>query len=205
VVIKEEATMKKIIIICFIVVGFLVPTFLFASSCDSEAQGYFVKFTLEEQEYNLTNGFTDIGTGEPYIILYPGVTNGDLITFFGSDVESESSVVREDLDNVVDVRARLFPHTHGIYEDDYDAATNTIHSYGELDLYVSVNSEVYLYNSTSGTITISVFGEEGDVVEGTFNVTLEGGLPPAELGDPSIVVTGEFRLKRISIEDIPDL
>ena len=108
--------MKKVIIICFTVVVFFVPAFLLASSCDSEGDGYFIKFTLEEQEYNLTYGFTDIGTGEPYVVLFAGITNGDMISFFGSSVESDSSVVREDLDNVVDVRARLYPHTQGVYE-----------------------------------------------------------------------------------------
>ena len=175
--------MKKVIIICFTVVMLFVPAFLFASSCDSEGEGYFIKFTLEEQEYNLTYGFTDIGTGEPYIVLYPGVTNGDLILFFGGSVESDSSVVREDLDNVVDVRARLYPHTQGVYEDDYDTTTNTIQSYGALVLLIIENSELYRYESSagsSGTITISVFGEEGEAVEGTFDITL--GLGPAALG-----------------------
>jgi len=195
--------MKKLIIICFTVVVFFVPLILFASSCDSEGEGYFIKFTLEGQEYNLSFGFTDIETGEPYIVLYPGVTNGDLIIFFGSNVESDSSVVREDLDNVIDVRARLFPHTPGTYEDDYDAATNSINSFCELDIYISQNSEVYLYDSTSGTTTITVFGAEGEAVEGTFNITFQGGLAPAAIGDSPITVTGEFRLKRVSWEDIP--
>ena len=193
--------MKKVIIICFTVVMLFVPAFLFASSCDSEGEGYFIKFTLEEQEYNLTYGFTDIGTGEPYIVLYPGVTNGDLILFFGGSVESDSSVVREDLDNVVDVRARLIPHTQGVYEDVYDMATNTINSYGELSLFISENSVLYLYESSSGTISISVFGEEGEAVEGTFDITL--GIAPLDLGDSSLTITGEFRLKRVSSEEIP--
>jgi len=182
---KGDKHMKKVILICFIVVGLFVPAFLFASSCDSEGEGYFIKFTLEGQEYNLTYGFTDIGTGEPYIVLLPGAgdEDGDLIRFFGSSVESDSSVVREDLDNVVDVRARLYPHTQGVYEDDYDTTTNTIQSYGALVLLIIENSELYRYESSagsSGTITISVFGEEGEAVEGTFDITL--GLGPAALG-----------------------
>lgn len=196
--------MKKLIIICFAAIMFFVPAIVFATRCDSEGEDFYVKFTLEGEEYILTFGFTDIGTGEPYVVLFAGITNGDMISFFGSSVESDSSVVREDLDDVVDVRARLYPHTQGVYEDDYDTATNTITSYGELRIYISENSEVYLYSSTSGTITISVFGEEGEAVEGTFNVTFAGGLPPAELGDSPITVTGEFRLKRVSSEEFPE-
>lgn len=194
--------MKKLIILAFSLIALFVPATIYASSCDSEGEGYFIKFTLEGQEYNLTFGFTDIGTGEPYVALFPGVTNGDLITFFGSNVESDSSVVREDLDNVIDVRARLYPHTQGVYEDDYDTAGNTIISYGELDIYISENSEIYLYNSTSGTLTITVFGEEGEAVEGTFNITFEGGIASADIGDSPLTVTGEFRLKRVPWEDI---
>ena len=198
--------MKKVIIICAIVIGLFVPAFLFASSCDSEAQGYFIKFTMEGQEYNLTYGYTDVGTGEPYAVLLPGAGDegGDLIRFFGSDVESDSTVDREDLDNVVDVReVRLYPHTQGVYEDVYDMATSSINSHGALVLQIIENSELYRYESragSSGTLTISVFGEEGEAVEGTFDITL--GLGPAALGDPSLTITGEFRLKRVSSEEI---
>ena len=198
--------MKKVIIICYILLGVFVPAFLFASSCDSEGDGYFIRFTLEGQEYNLTYGYTDVGTGEPYVVLLPGEGDegGDLIRFFGSSVESDSSVVREDLDNIVDVRARLYPHTQGVYEDVYDMVTYSVYSHGALVLQIIENSELYRYESaagSSGTITISVFGEEGEAVEGTFDITL--GLGPTALGDPSLAITGEFRLKRVSSEEIP--
>ena len=195
--------MKKFIISVFALIVLFVPATIFASSCDSEGEGFFIKFTLEEQEYILTFGFTDVGTGDPYVVLFPGVTNGDLISIFGSTVESDSSVVREDLDNVIDVRGRLYPHTQGVYEDDYDAAGNTINSYGELGIHISENSVVYLYSSTSGIITITSFGAEGEAVEGTFDITFEGGIAPASIGDSPLAVTGEFRLKRVSWEDIP--
>ena len=80
-------------------------------------------------------------------------------------------------------------------------ATNTINSYGELSLFISENSVLYLYESSSGTISISVFGEEGEAVEGTFDITL--GIAPLDLGDSSLTITGEFRLKRVSSEEIP--
>ena len=195
--------MKRLIIPLFALFVLWVPAFIFASSCDSEGADYYIKFTMDGQEYILTLGFTDVGTGDPYVVLYPGITNGDLIIFFGSNVESDSAVVREDLDNVIDMRARLYPHTMGVYEDDYNAATNTINSYGELDIYISENSDVYLYSSTSGIITISVFGAVGEAVEGTFDITFEGGIAPADIGDSPLTATGEFRLKRVPWEDIP--
>jgi hypothetical protein len=200
--------MKNVLIICIAAVVFFVPAFVLASSCGSEGddgfegEGYFIKFKEGEQEYNLTYGFSDVESGEPFAIVIPGGSAAVLIMVFASSVESDSTVVREELDDVIDVTARLYPHT-GEFEDDYDAATNSVNSFCELDIYISENSNEYLYGSTSGTVTITSFGAEGEAVEGTFSITFEGGMEPAALGDPTLDVTGEFRLKHLPLEVIP--
>ena len=201
--------MKKVIVLCFAVVMFFIPAFLFATKCDSEGEGYFIKFTLEEQEYILSFGFTDVGTGEPYTVLHPGITNGDMIAFFGSNVETDFAFVREDLDNVIDMKGRLFPHTPGVYEDDYDVAQNTINSYGEVMINVIENSQDYPYRATSGIITITSFGAVGEPVEGTFDLTFTLWLPAGDsfaplFGADSYDITGSFRVKRVAVEDIPE-
>jgi hypothetical protein len=43
----------------------------------------------------------------------------------------------------------------------------------------------------------------GEAVEGTFDIIFETDMEPAGIGDSPLSVTGEFRLKRISQEDIP--
>ena len=43
----------------------------------------------------------------------------------------------------------------------------------------------------------------GGAVEGTFDVTFVRDVGPAALGDPTLAITGDFRLLRVSEDDFP--
>jgi hypothetical protein len=194
---------KKTYMWTFTLMVLFAPAVIFASSCGSEEETFFIKYTLEGNEYVLNYGLADVRTGEPFAILDPIAANGDVISLFGSTIESDSSEVREDLENSIDVKGRLLPHTPEVYEDEYDAARNSDQSFGRLSIYIREDKAEYLYGSTSGTITVTSFGPVGEAVEGTFDIIFETDMEPAGIGDSPLSVTGEFRLKRISQEDIP--
>jgi len=62
--------------------------------------------------------------------------------------------------------------------------------------------DFYQYRATGGTLTITSFGDVGGAVEGTFDVTFTHMVPVA-LGDPTLTITGDFRLLRVSADDFP--
>jgi hypothetical protein len=59
--------MKKLFVFCFALIILLVPAFVFASSCDSAAgTEYFVKLTIEGEEYTCTFGHPNSDVDVPY-------------------------------------------------------------------------------------------------------------------------------------------
>ena len=191
--------MKRLIVLCFTVVLFLMPAYLFAASCDSAGEGYYITFTFDGEEYTLSYGYTDIESGEPFGALLTG--DIDEILFMGTSREFES--IEEPTDNVIYVIAYLHPFEEGVYVDDYDASANSIQSFGEITISVGENSNLYEYSSNSGTITVTSFGDVGEPIEGTFDLTFVGGLIPTAFGDSPEDVQGSFRVKRIAAEDVP--
>ena len=98
------------------------------------------------------------------------------------------------------VIAYLHPFEQGVYIDDYDASANSIQ---EITISVGEDSNLYEYTSSSGTITVTSFGDVGEAIEGTFDLTFVGGLMPTAFGGSPEDVIGSFRVKRIAAEDVP--
>ena len=73
--------MKKLIILCFVPLVVLIPAFLFAASCDSEGEDYYITFTMGGAEYTITFGYSDVDTGEPFAAVQPGEGEPDWIYF----------------------------------------------------------------------------------------------------------------------------
>ena len=199
--------MKKLIVLCFALLVIFVPAFLFASSCESGGEGedFYIRFTMDEQEYILTFGYSDGNTAAPVVALLHISDTQDDILIYGSNWEEggETSDIR------VDFWGPLFPYIKGEYQGDYTLAVvngfNSIYvGYGYLTIDIWDDLDWYRYNSTGGTVTITSFGDVGGAVEGTFDVTFMGGIvEPAALGDSPLDVTGDFRLLRVSEDDFP--
>jgi hypothetical protein len=206
--------MKKVIVLCFALLVYLIPAFLFASSCDSAEAEYYINFTLEGQEYSLTLGYTDVDTGDPMVVVWPSIANGEAIEFFATDVETDYVHSGEDPSNVIDIEGFLYPYTEGEYIGKYALAPNGVEEivgWGNFHLYI-IENDIYYHYVASGYLTITAFGAVGEAVEGSFDVIVNividlmeaGGFGPL-FGEDSYDITGSFRLKRFAWEDMPDL
>jgi hypothetical protein len=112
----------------------------------------------------------------------------------------------------VDFLGSLLPYIKGEYIGDYifiannGAGGNVLNSiavgYGYLSINIWDGLDGYQYRATEGTVTITSFGDVGGAVEGTFDVTFTLMVPLA-LGDPTLAITGDFRLLRVSADDFP--
>lgn len=197
--------MNKLLVICFALTLLIVPAFVFAASCDSTEDEYFIKFTFEGEEYTCSFGIPDSDIDVPYAVVTTDflaqVPEGELIEFFGSSVESVSQP--EDLDFFVRVQGYLYAETPGSYSGDY-SLTDVFNS---VWVWIYSDSTWYPYSASSGTVTVDVFNDIGGSVEGSFDATfsLSGDtIIRMELGDESQTITGTFRLERISEEDLPE-
>jgi len=207
--------MKKVIVLCFVLLVCLMPAFLFASSCDSAGAEYYINFTLEGQEYSLTLGYTDVDTGDPMVVLWPSIANGEAIGFFATDIETDYSMTGEDPSNVIDIEGSLYPFTVGEYIGKYEFAPNGVIEtvgWGNFEINIIENDVYYYYRVASGYLTTTAFGAVGEAVEGTFDITvirvidlMETGDSRPLFGEDSYDITGSFRLKRVAWEDMPDL
>lgn len=207
--------MKKVIVLCFALLVCLIPAFLFASSCDSAGAEYYINFTLEGQEYSLTIGYTDVDTGDPMVVVWPSIANGEAIEFFATDVETDYLSSGEDPSNVIDIEGFLHPYTAGEYIGKYQFSPNgVVEVVGGGNFYINIieNDIYYYYRVASGYLTITAFGAVGEAVEGTFDVVvirvidlMEAGGSGPLFGEDSYDITGSFRLKRAAWEAMPDL
>ena len=183
--------MKKLLVLCFILGVFFVPAFLFASSCDSEGEGaeYYINFTLEGVEYSCTFGFTGVET-DPFA----ADQSGGSWTFMAG-VNGETTPFGEPSGDYAWVEVYFDGSTIGTFtiaEEDFD-----------FYIWIAVGGNYYYYYTSAGTLQVTAYGEVGGAVEGTFNLTLEGGIEPAALGDSPLTITGSFRVKRIEFS-LPD-
>ena len=203
--------MKKLIVLCFVLLVILIPAFLFASSCESGGEGedFYIRFTMDEQEYLLTFGYSDDSTDAPVVALGHINDTQDVIDLFGTNWEEggDTSGI------LVDFYGSLLPYVQGEYLGDYTltgnngVGVNVLNSiyvgYGHLYINIWDDPDSYQYSTTGGTVTITSFGDVGGAVEGTFDVTFGIYLGPVALGDPTLTITGDFRLLRVSEDDFP--
>jgi hypothetical protein len=195
--------MKKLIVLCFVLLVMVIPAFLFASSCDSAGDEYYIKFTMNGQEYILTLGYTDESTDAPVVALQQISDTQYVILIYGSNWEEggDTSGI------LVDFLSSFLPYVQGEYLGDYTLeeinGLNSIYiGYGNLSLEIFDTPDLYIYRATAGTLTITSFGDVGGAVEGTFDVTITY-MPPLALGDPTMAITGDFRLLRVLANDFP--
>jgi hypothetical protein len=197
--------MKKYIFFSFILLVILIPAFLFAASCDSGGEGedFYIRFTMDGQEYILTFGYSDGSTDAPVAALQHISDTQDGIFLYGSNWEESGDTSGI----LVSFLGSLLPYIKGEYIGDYTLAViNGFNSIYVGDGYLSINIwdglDGYQYRATGGTVTFTSFGDVGGAVEGTFDVTFTIMLPAA-LGDSPLTVTGGFRLLRVSVDDFP--
>ena len=197
--------MKKLLLLCFAFALLLVPAFTFAASCDSTEDEYFIKFTFEGEEYTCSFGHPDSEVDVPYAAVTTSLPiaalNGPLefIQFFGATWNPTSS---EDPSFLIQVGGRLYVFTAGEYTGEY-----ALPELGTVWIWIMDGEAFYYYMASEGSITIDSFGEIGEAIEGSFNATftLSGDfVVPAGIGDDNQTVTGTFRVKRVSEEDLPE-
>jgi hypothetical protein len=197
--------MKKLIVVAVALLFLIVPAFVFASSCDSGSD-YYIKVAFEGEEYTLGFGHPDSGSDVPYgalVIYVPQVTSlaiaPEYITFFGEI--ADENALEDPVSFYIEVEADLFPPILGTYTGNFDLYLSED---GWIRIFIIQDGTPYYYYSISGTVNISSFGDVGEAIEGTFDVTLnEGGDLIFTIGDPSLYVEGSFRVKRIAEEDLP--
>ena len=193
--------MKKLLVLCFALFLLSVPAVVFASSCDSDAGAeYYVKFTLEGTEYLCSFGHPVSDIDVPYAAVT--VPDGEFIEFYGSSIETGANPA--ELEFIVEVEGFLYVETSGIYTGTYSLED----IYNTVWVWIYSEETWYPYMASSGTVTIDVFNEIGGSVEGSFDATfiLSGDLiVPLDLGDEPQEITGTFRVKRVSEEDLPEM
>jgi hypothetical protein len=102
---------------------------------------------------------------------------------------------------LIEVGGRLSVFTAGEYIGEY-----TLPDIFPIWIWIFDGESYYYYMASSGSITIDSFGEIGEAIEGTFDATfiLSGDLVvPVGIGDDNQTVSGSFRVKRISEEELP--
>jgi len=188
--------MRRLIVLCFVLIVFLAPASVFAASCDSAGDEYYIKFIFEGKEYVCSYGHPSSDVDVPYAaVTTPLLFNGpaEYIQFLGSS----SDTMDENPDFFIEVGGTLYVMTAGNYTGEYQ-----LPDYGYAFIDISEGEGVYYYFLSSGTVTINSFGAIGEAVEGTFNATF---VLPTAIGDTPQEVSGSFRVKRIAPEDLPPM
>ena len=195
--------MKKVIVMCFIVVVIIIPAFLFINSCASgvscplnpEPDNYYIKFTMNGPGYTLDINEITMNYGPAFSVPDPLA-----VLVSDSEIQIKGGTCGEggeQVDITMSLNGFLSPNTPGEYIGTYGDEVTDI---GTCNIAFEIGegeSGPYFYDGTDETITITSFeGLESDV-EGTFSCTLEynNAIAPS-LGSP-LSVTGEFRLKNI--------
>jgi len=198
--------MKKLLLLCFALSLLLVPSFVFAASCDSAGESdYFIKFTIEGEEYICSFGHPNSDIDVPYAAVTTGFLaqpiEEELIEFYGGTIDTGS--LPEELNSWVEVAGYLHVETAGTYTGVY-----TLGLMNNVRISIYNEPDFYIYYAQSGTVTIDVFNDIGGSVEGSFDASFVIGgdlvFSPLELGDSPQPVTGTFRVKRVSEEDLPE-
>jgi hypothetical protein len=196
--------MKKFIIVSAVLLFLIVPSFMFGASCDSDPD-YYIKVAFEGEEYTLTFGHPDSSVHVPYgalvinePLIAPQAPISDIIVFFGES--EDEATLQNPVSFYIEVSASLYSPTAGVYTGDYLLNDN-----GNVRVFIIQEDTPYSYFSQSGTVNISAFGDVGSAIEGTFDATfIQGGdFAAFGIGDPTLSISGSFRVKRIAEEDLP--
>jgi hypothetical protein len=178
--------MKRVIMLCFALVVLIVPSLLFASSCESTEAEYYINFTLNGVQYSCGRGFTDVGNGNPFAAVQPGDWT------FGAGTNVESSFYADPDGDFVYVQVHVTGTTVGTYS----------YSGEEVDIFIQIYTGglYFEYTANSGSLEITTFGDVGSAVEGSFNLGLD--LIPLSEGvvplGTAYSVEGTFRVERIN-------
>lgn len=192
--------MKKVIVLCTVVLVLFMPTFLFASSCGGEEcplnpdpDYYYIQFNISGPEYTigepvitLNLGFPPYSTVDPLAVL----VNANHIRILGSNCEDENPEVA-----AIRLEIHLYPETAEVYEGTYTdegTAIGTCVISGEMK---EGSSEGNFYGSTDATVTITSYGDVMGDVEGSFSCTLEYAVTPTPSFGSPLTLSGNFRVK----------
>lgn len=197
--------MKKVIVLCSVVLLFLVSAFLFVG-CTAEDECtkpagpdyYYIRFTLDGSEMDaeeiiiLNYGRSDVEGNNPWVTLSP---SGNSMWFNGMYCIPGSTPA----DVLVEMQGWLYPNTPGEYIGTYGGPDTPV-GYYTIFPEITESGELYYYHAVDGTIKIISFGDVGGDVVGTFDLTYENdNIPAPSYGSP-LTAIGEFRLLRVSDE-----
>lgn len=173
--------MKKLIILLFALFVLFVPATIFASSCESageELPEYYILFSIDGQEYIYKFGISDIEVNT-FAVLF----GGEETNFFATDDNTASTEIEPD--------NYILIFFLGYEPLDY--------TYGEDPLDIEFYTADGSYDIIAGTLTITKYGDVGDVIEGTFTATVQDFSNGAETIN---LEGGKFRILRLA-DDTP--
>ena len=208
--------MKKVIVLCFVVMVFLVPTSLFGSCSGKDDENgvngpddpdgpYGPNCTKPTSPDYYTIRFTLDGSA---------IDQQDIILNFSGDSDDPILALWTDLDwmemsgwyckggtvaefPTFEMWARPMFYTPGVYEGVYGRGEPGPIGYIESTIKIIEDDIEYDYWLTDGTLTITMFGNVGGDVEGTFDFTYELAEPAPSFGTP-LTALGEFRVLRLT-------
>ena len=173
--------MKRVIMLCVVMLAFCAPAYIFAGACES-AGNYYITFTFQGVEYTCELGLNGIN-GAAFAAVQPGG-----YTFFaGANVEK--SINAPPTGDFVYVEGMVHATEVGSYD----------YLIFDVDIEVSAEGDYTKYETFNGTLNITAFGEVGEAVEGDFDIGV-GMIPTGGLVTPLdalIPVEGTFRVQRI--------
>jgi hypothetical protein len=188
--------MKKVIMLCAVVLVVLVPVFLFWGCAGDEcsttaAADYYVKLIIDDQEYFLNGGADYIDENNPTVSVS---SNEDSIS-----VISQTCGDKDEQPFAFEFSGWLDPNTPGVYLGTYDLTGSDV-GFSFIGLLIFEPAPTtFGYTQSEGTITITSFSAVGGDVKGTFDITWVSSSPAPSFGSP-LTTVGEFRLLRVSDE-----
>jgi len=192
--------MKKARVMIFFVLVFLVAAFplvsIYAgcnsSRCSSSPDYYYARFTIDDQEYILNDGYFDIDDDDPVVVIDQ---NEETIQIFASTCGDY-----EDLDISFEFFVSLDVNTPGDYLGTFDQVGSDAGFCSASFLIHLSEDEHYGYRLSEGSITIDQTGTVGGFFEGTFNITFVPINDPAPSLGSEFTAIGDFRVLRVSDE-----
>ena len=154
------------------------------------ADYYYVRLTIDGQEYFINSGSTTIDEYNPTVSVSP---NEDSISIVSTTCAADKMFVS------FSFSGQLNPNTPGAYLGTYSLTGSDA---GLSFIYLSIYEpfpDISEYFQSAGTITINQWGVVGGFCEGTFNVTWISPSPATSFGSP-LTTVGDFRLLRVSDE-----
>jgi hypothetical protein len=202
--------MKKVDVLCAVVLVSLVPVFLFwgcAGDGDEKGDGdedvctkpagtdyYYIRFILDGSEIDAQNIILNFGgdVNDPTLVWWPNLGWIEFEGFYCEGGKDASFPIFQ-------LWIQMVPSTPGEFEGVYDGPDPPAIGGVSSCLNIWEDDLVYEYwVMTDGTLTITTFGDVGGDVEGSFDFTLEtleeDGAAPS-FGTP-LTAVGNFRVLR---------